>query len=204
MCARCPVHCRPCVPIPQTAMARFRDVSVWELAGLLLLRRFSTRSRRCREMMMLPFGSFQVFSLSLFLLDFAGLFSGIDGLLHVPFPRVPCIDSASVLDLVGRLLVVLRRASSVLSLLPRWCFRAGAARGSSPCRCSTWIFSTLPCSSDDAFVPELLVGLLLVAFPRRSDTDMLRSPLLSWKTVMRSHTRQNATNLLKARRFKGS
>ena len=38
-----------CSPIPQTAMARFRDVAVWELAGLLLLRRFFTSIRRCCE-----------------------------------------------------------------------------------------------------------------------------------------------------------
>ena len=38
-----------CSPIPQTHKTRFRDVAVWGLAGLLLLRRFFTSIRRCCE-----------------------------------------------------------------------------------------------------------------------------------------------------------
>ena len=130
-----------CSPIPQTHKTRFRDVAVWGLAGLLLLRRFFTSIRRCCEN-----------------------------------------DDVAFLERVGLLLVALLTRS-----VQRSCFRPGT-RGSAPCDLFfTTFFGTLPPRMDGALVLEL-IGLLLVAFPRRSDTDMLPSACLSWKTVTEAHT----------------
>ena len=109
-----------CSPIPQIHKTHFRDVSVWELAGLFLLRRFFRSIGHGLKTMFLPSWSAWVFSLSAFL-------------------QGPCNDLASVLGLVGLLHVVF--IHDVLRHTPMshgWCHRPGARR-SSPCRFSMTI-----------------------------------------------------------------
>ena len=109
-----------CSRIPHSPLTRFRDVAVWGLAGLLLLRRFFTSIGHGLKTMILPSWSAWVFSLS-------------------AFSRGPCKDLGSVLGLVGLLPVVF--IHDVLRHTPishGWCCRPGARR-SSPCRFSATI-----------------------------------------------------------------